>query len=228
MESIDSCKIDKIKTTLEYAMFLKHIFDKRKIMCFYKYNNSLGGTLYKMLHLNNCVSDDKDFYIFLFREYIYDKDDIDHYEEINLFLKIIYFFYKDVYSIFNTVILENLYITFLKNYTKYNMHNRIIEYLYKNNKNYTFSKLYAYYESRDVCISLPIIIDFASNNTKNFTDIFDVIKLQIEKNKDEWLKIQKCKTEINELYELIKYNQTGGMSVNRITWITLVVLISNR
>ncbi len=105
------------------------------------------------------------------------------------------------------------------------MHNRIIDYLYKNNKNYTFSKLYAYYESRDVYI-LPIIIDFASNNTKKFTDIFDVIKLQIEKNTDEWIKIQKCKTEINELYELIKYNQTGGMSVNRITWIYMVVYIS--
>ncbi len=80
MESIDSCKIDKIKTTPEYAMFFKHIFDTRKIMCSYTYNNSLAGTLYKMLHVNNCVRDDKDFYIFLFREYIYDKDDIDHYE----------------------------------------------------------------------------------------------------------------------------------------------------
>ena len=108
----------------------------------------------------------------------------------------------------------------------------IIEYLYENNKNYTFSKLYAYYVYYDYYeynkyILLPIRC-FYDNNINNFTDIFDLIKLQIETTSDSELMIQKNKTEINELYDLIKYNQTGGMSINLICWIRLVSFISNR
>jgi len=40
--------------------------------------------------------------------------------------------------------------------------------------------------------------------------------------------IKAYEKEYNNLYDLIKYKQTGGMSINRITWIYIVAIISNR
>ena len=220
-------QIVNIKNTPEYKKFLKYFTDTGHILNKYAWKNTLSGNLYLMLNKSKFIRRDKKYYICLFSNCIY-RSSYAHAKckEINVCLKLIYLFYKDVYIVFNTIILQELHYTFNYIYLTYRAHYIIIKYLYKKNKHYTFSKFYAYFENNDE-LTLPIIC-FSNNNINNFFDIFDLIKLKIETTSDSELMIHKYKTEINALYDLIKYNQTGGMSINRICWIRLVVFISNR
>ncbi len=136
------------------------------------------------------------------------------------------------------MILNTCLFQYLNNLTlyKYRQIFNLIEYLYTNNKLYTFNKLY-------LCLilcpgSIVIIPGYVysagvgagvglNHNTKilNYNDVFYLIKAESTKYDYRYKNIIDTLTNLNTI---IRYGQTGDMSDNRIIWIRLVAFISNR
>ena len=153
------------------------------------------------------------------------------YNEINLSLKLIYIFYKNIYIYFNTVIFDNI-IKYDSIYNKFYLD--LISYLYKNNINYTFYNIfyYVYTNYFNDCISNLSQLNILSNNYMDFYNVFNLIetslelrikyykcndyitKLSIKKEKNKVLKDTIIQTIINA--------DNRGMSINRILWMYVV------
>ena len=100
------------------------------------------------------------------------------YNEINLSLKLIYIFYKNIY-IYNKFYLD------------------LISYLYKNNINYNFYNIfyYVYTNYFNDCISNLSQLNILSNNYMDFYNVFNLIETSL----DLRIKYYKCNNYITKI-----------------------------
>ena len=103
METYSYYQVALIKKTPEYKEFLEYYNVNLRLLLFVIREDTISGNIYKMLNVDQFIRSSKDYYIWLIKKYIYESPE---YKEINVCLKLIYLFYKDIYIVFNTVIIN--------------------------------------------------------------------------------------------------------------------------